>query len=50
MRRLARINSQMPIAEKVKKADIVLNNRQDLNQLFRQVDRILSSKVQENSL
>jgi dephospho-CoA kinase len=35
---LARINSQLPLAEKIALADVVLDNNQDLDSLFFQVD------------
>ncbi|MBD2257258.1 dephospho-CoA kinase [Pseudanabaena sp. FACHB-2040] len=34
----ARIRSQMPLAEKIAQADVVLDNSADLNALFQQVD------------
>jgi dephospho-CoA kinase len=37
----ARIASQMPLAEKVALADVVLDNSGDVNALFRQVDQAL---------
>jgi dephospho-CoA kinase len=39
----ARINSQMPLAEKVAQADIVLDNSSSLKELLKQVDEILNS-------
>ena len=42
----ARINSQMPLAEKVARADVVLDNNLNLEELYTQVDRaLLSGKV-----
>ncbi|MBD0335433.1 MAG: dephospho-CoA kinase [Cyanobacteria bacterium Co-bin13] len=37
----ARIRSQMPLAEKIAQADVVLDNSANLEALFRQVDRAL---------
>jgi dephospho-CoA kinase len=37
----ARIDSQMPLAEKVSRADLVIDNADDLPTLFRQVDAAL---------
>jgi dephospho-CoA kinase len=37
----ARIDSQMPLAEKVSRADWVIDNADDLPTLFRQVDAAL---------
>ncbi|BAZ14738.1 dephospho-CoA kinase [Calothrix sp. NIES-4071] len=37
----ARIKSQMPIAEKIARADVVLDNSQNLETLLKQVDKIL---------
>lgn len=37
----ARINSQMPLAEKCQQADIVIDNSQSLTELYTQVDRAL---------
>ncbi len=39
----ARIDSQMPLAEKIAAADVVLDNNADLAHLFAQVDRALRS-------
>jgi dephospho-CoA kinase len=39
----ARIESQMPLAEKVTRADVVINNAEDLPALFRQVDAALQN-------
>lgn len=38
---IARIHSQLPLADKVAQADVVLDNSTDLATLFRQVDRAL---------
>ena len=38
----ARIDSQLPLAQKVVAADIVLHNNQTLEDLFRQVDRAIN--------
>lgn len=40
---IARINSQLPLAEKVALADVVLDNNQDLDFLFFQVDNAFHS-------
>ena len=47
-RALARIDSQLPLAEKVAQADAVLNNNSSLEDLYTQVDRAikLSSKIE----
>ncbi|MTJ47094.1 dephospho-CoA kinase [Dolichospermum sp. UHCC 0259] len=37
----ARINSQLPIAEKIARADIVLDNSANLESLLRQIDEVL---------
>lgn len=39
----ARIKSQIPLAEKIKQADVVLNNQGNLQQLYSQIDLIMSS-------
>lgn len=39
----ARINSQMPLAEKCEKANLILNNSSSLEDLLQQVDTALSS-------
>lgn len=39
----ARIQSQMPLAEKVAKADVIIDNSADLPTLFRQVDEALQN-------
>lgn len=41
----ARINSQMPQDEKIKKSDYVINNNGDLNNLKIQVDKFLSGII-----
>jgi dephospho-CoA kinase len=41
---ISRINSQMPLAEKSKLADIVIHNNKNLADLQRQIDIIMSSK------
>lgn len=38
----ARINSQMPLAEKCQKADIILNNSGSLESLYQQIDATLT--------
>ncbi len=42
-RALARINAQMPLAQKCQKADVVLDNSSTLDSLFLQVDAELTS-------
>ena len=37
----ARINSQLPIAEKIARADVVLDNSSNLESLLRQIDKVL---------
>ncbi len=37
----ARINSQLPIAEKIARADVVLDNSADLESLLQQIDKVL---------
>jgi dephospho-CoA kinase len=45
----ARINSQLPIAEKIARADVVLDNSANLESLLRQIDKVLlqNSKLLE---
>ncbi|BAQ65097.1 dephospho-CoA kinase [Geminocystis sp. NIES-3709] len=38
---ISRINSQMSLKEKVKKADIVINNNENLQDLYKQIDLIM---------
>jgi dephospho-CoA kinase len=38
---IARINNQMPLAEKIALADIVLDNSRDLEALYTQIDRAI---------
>ena len=38
----ARIDSQLPLADKVARADLVLDNNTDLKDLFQQIDRTMS--------
>ena len=38
---LARINSQLPLAQKVASADVVLNNNSSLENLYTQIDRAI---------
>jgi dephospho-CoA kinase len=37
----ARINSQLPIAEKIARADVVLDNSANLESLLQQIDKVL---------
>lgn len=41
---LERINSQMPLAEKIKKADIVIDNNHNLLELYDRIDKIISTQ------
>lgn len=41
---LDRINSQMPLAEKIKKADIVINNNHNLPELYDRINAIMSKQ------
>ncbi|MBR8830559.1 MAG: Dephospho-CoA kinase [Chroococcopsis gigantea SAG 12.99] len=41
---LSRIESQLPLEEKVARADVVLNNINGLDSLYREVDRYLKTK------
>lgn len=45
---LDRINSQMPLVEKVKKADIVIDNNKNLANLYHQIDEIMSTESDKN--
>ena len=38
-----RIKSQMPLGEKIQRADIILHNNADLNSLYSQIDSVMSS-------
>lgn len=40
---ISRINNQMPLTEKIKLADIIIDNNQNLADLYRQIDLIMSS-------
>lgn len=40
----ARINSQFPLSEKIKKADVVLDNLSDLECLYAQIDQVLQGR------
>ncbi len=40
-----RINSQMPLAEKIKLADAVLDNSRSVTELFTQIDQLLSIRA-----
>jgi dephospho-CoA kinase len=42
---ISRINSQMPLTEKVKLADIVIDNNGNLTNLYNQINIIMSTKV-----
>ena len=39
----ARINSQIPLTEKIQQADVVIHNQGNLQQLYSQIDLIMSS-------
>ncbi|WP_017294295.1 dephospho-CoA kinase [Geminocystis herdmanii] len=43
-----RINSQMPLSEKVKKADIVIDNNHNLLELYDRIDEIMSIESNKN--
>ncbi|ARI81487.1 dephospho-CoA kinase [Microcystis sp. LEGE 00066] len=45
---IARINNQMPLAEKIALADLVLDNSGDLEALYTQIDRAISSWLELN--
>lgn len=45
---ISRINSQMPLAEKTKLADIVIDNNNNLADLYNQIDLIMSSEIYKN--
>ncbi|MBE9074069.1 dephospho-CoA kinase [Microcystis sp. LEGE 08355] len=45
---IARINNQIPLAEKIALADIVLDNSGDLEALYTQIDRAISSWLELN--
>ncbi len=42
---LARINSQLPLEDKISAADVVLNNSQNFNSLFSQVDAAIKLSI-----
>ena len=44
----ARINSQIPLNEKIQFADVVLDNQGNLSELYTQIDQIMSSKIYKN--
>ena len=44
----ARISSQMPIDRKISRADIVINNSENLENLFQQVDLALAQAIPKN--
>ena len=46
----ARINSQIPLAEKCEKADVILDNSSSLEALLQQVDAAFNQKVYLNNL
>jgi len=41
---ITRINNQMPLAEKIALADIVLDNSGDLEALYTQIDRLKTTR------
>ncbi|MBL1211228.1 dephospho-CoA kinase [Geminocystis sp. GBBB08] len=41
---ISRIKSQMPLAEKIKLADVILHNNQNLTDLYNQIDIIIISR------
>jgi dephospho-CoA kinase len=42
-----RVKNQFPLAEKIKKADVILDNSGSLEQLFAQVDRLLKTTPEQ---
>lgn len=47
---ISRINSQMPLAEKTKLANIVIDNNKNVADLYNQIDVIMSIKIYKNYL
>ncbi|BAQ60307.1 dephospho-CoA kinase [Geminocystis sp. NIES-3708] len=45
---ISRINSQMPLTQKLELADIIIDNNKNLADLHRQIDLIMSSKFYKN--
>jgi dephospho-CoA kinase len=41
---IARIHNQLPLAEKMAKADVILDNSGDLESLYQQIDQALQLK------
>ena len=41
---IARIHNQLPLAEKIAKADVILDNSRDLESLYQQIDQALQSE------
>ncbi|NER22058.1 MAG: dephospho-CoA kinase [Symploca sp. SIO1C2] len=46
----SRINSQLPLAEKVTRADVVLDNSSTVDELLKQVDQVLGLTVRSNQM
>jgi dephospho-CoA kinase len=42
---LARINAQMPLSEKIEKADIVIDNTQDKQSTQKRLDKIIETFI-----
>jgi len=42
---IARIKSQMPLAEKIKKSDLILNNNNSIENLYQEIDREIQKKT-----
>ena len=42
---IARIKSQMPLAEKIKKSDLILNNNNSIENLYQEIDREIKKKT-----
>ena len=47
---ILRINSQMSLAEKIKLANVVLDNNQNLEYLFKQIDQIIIKRLKRINL
>ncbi len=47
---ILRINSQMPLGEKIKLANVVLDNNQNLEYLFKQIDQIIINRLKRINL
>jgi dephospho-CoA kinase len=47
---IARIKNQLPLAEKIARADVVLDNSQGLDFLYQQIDQIFKSALKISGL